>query len=897
MDISVDRHGGDSAAAAETLGIETSNGIVDFSVNLNPLGTPAAIAAEIAAFDAADAAPYPEPDARSAARCLANTLDIPADELVVGPGATALFSWVASAFAPSVIHGVLPCYSGYAETAELAGVPFSAIATAVPDDGFALDLDALDFSSAEMVFLGSPNNPTGTPLKPENLAETALSNPKTFFVFDESFADFLPEEAALFRRETLPANVAVVKSLTKFFSIAGVRLGVLRSARAAEIAGKRPPWSVNSLALKIAPSLYRDTAFAEKTRSVIQKLKKAFFNELKEIKGLHPFPSQANFILCELRGKTLGTELAKRLLKRGFLIRRCADWPGLGDNFIRLAVRTENDNAALLNALSEALNGEKHRANTQKKTRGHRAEIRVMVVGTSSGSGKSVVAAGICRLLARQGMKTAPFKAQNMSLNSYVTPEGGEIGRAQAAQAEAAGIEPHTDMNPVLLKPEGNNRSQIILDGQAAFSLDAKSYYAEKRAIREVAWNAFDRLAERFEAIVLEGAGSPAEINLMDDDFVNMAMAEYAEARTVLVADIDRGGVFASILGTVKLLPPRHRELLAGIIINKFRGDASLLDSGIEQIEALTGVPVLGILPFIPNLPLDEEDSLALDSPTRHGGGKDATTRGLRVAVVKLPRISNFTDFAPLERRDDATLKYVFNPADVAAADLIILPGTKNTVSDLEWLRSAGLAAEIASAAERGVPIIGICGGFQMLGAEIADPLGVEGEPAVVQGLGLLDLRTELTEGKRLSRVEGATTDACPFAPEKTAFEGYEIHVGRSSNAIPGKRPMRITGKDGTPTDEPEGAVSLGGNVVGTYVHGLFDSAEIAGAVVAWAREKRGNRGGEGDTSPAGFEARDKTAALDMIANLLEPMLRGLGTCCGGRNASAIAQGKDATSS
>jgi adenosylcobyric acid synthase len=565
----------------------------------------------------------------------------------------------------------------------------------------------------------------------------------------------------------------------------------------------------------------------------------------------------------------------------------------LGDGFIRLAVREPKDNEALRDAMSEALSGKRVGSDAPRRC----ADIRIMVVGTSSGSGKSALAAGLCRLFARRGLKTAPFKAQNMSLNSYVTPEGGEIGRAQAMQAEAAGVEPHTDMNPVLLKPEGNNRSQIILDGKVAFVSDAKGYYSKKREVREVAWRAFDRLAERFDAVVLEGAGSPAEINLMREDFVNMAMAERAGARAILVADIDRGGVFASILGTVKLLPPRHRRLLGGVVINKFRGDASLLDSGIERVEALTGIPVLGVLPFIPDLPLDEEDSLSLDSPRR--SGHRARRGGTRVAVVRLPRISNFTDFAPLERLDGVVLDYAAKPEAVASADFIILPGTKNTIADLEWLRESGLAAEIAAAADRGTPVIGVCGGYQMLGAEIADPDGVEGPPRAVPALGLLPHRTVLRESKRLSRVSGTTAEACPFAPPGTPFEGYEIHVGESTfpKGLKVAPLLEAISEDGRKTRRAEGAVSEAGNVVGTYVHGLFDSAEIAEGVAAWASRRRGPANTGDGAAPTVGRRMDKDAAFDLLADLLEPVVKRFGIDCDARNGASTPQGRDAASS
>ncbi len=864
-----DIHGGNPRGESATLGVPLPESApLDFSVNLNPLGPPPNVAAIISSFSAKDAVPYPEPAATTAAAEIATARSVPLEEVLVGSGATEIFQWIVKVFAKSNATAVAPCYSGYAEVCAVEGVPFKHILHAKRENQFAIDWNKIDFSNSGLVFLASPNNPTGTASPPEKTLELVEKHLDTFFVIDESFVDFIPHNASLFNIPKLPPNCAVVQSLTKFFSIAGLRLGVVRTPRAAEIAKKRLPWTLNSLAAKVAGALYDDREFVAESKRRVAELRDSLSAEIATIPDIHPFPSATNFILCELTGDTKGAELARCLLERGIMIRRCSDWPGLGDDFIRIGVKTEPDNEILLDNLSDILGGEKRPTHSPKT-----AKTKIMVVGTSSGAGKSVLAAGICRLLARNGVKTAPFKAQNMSLNSFVTPEGGEIGRAQAAQAQAAGIEPHTDMNPILLKPEGDNRSQLVVNGKATISTSAKEYYSMKNDLGEIAKNAFDRLAGRFDAIVLEGAGSPAEINLMDKDFVNMAMAEHADAKTILVADIDRGGVFASILGTVALLPPRHRKLLTGVVINKFRGDPSLLDPGIDEIEKLTGVPILGILPHLGTLPIDEEDSLDLNS---RGGHADANTP--KIAVVKLPRISNFTDFAPLARHSAIRLEYAATPAGIRDADLILLPGTKNSIEDLEWLRQTELAAEIAAAVERGVPVIGICGGFQMLGAEINDPDGVEGPPGRrVEGLGLLPVKTTLRGTKQLTRMTGVTTEAFPFAPKGTPFEGYEIHVGettpiKANTSIPS--PLAITLKDKTPIDKLEGAISADGLVLGTYVHGLFDSPALVDAIAKWlTRNTKARPPRQDHSEPQSLEA-DKLAALDKLADLLEPMLR-----------------------
>jgi adenosylcobyric acid synthase len=484
----------------------------------------------------------------------------------------------------------------------------------------------------------------------------------------------------------------------------------------------------------------------------------------------------------------------------------------------------------------------------------------IMVVGTMSNSGKSVVAAALCRYFARRGRRPAPFKAQNMSLNSFVTREGGEMGRAQVVQARAAGVAPHTDMNPVLLKPMGEAGCQVIVNGRPIGNYSARDYYALKARCRAAARQAYDRLAARHDLIILEGAGSPAEINLQAEDFVNLAMAEYAGAAVLLVADIDRGGVFASIYGTIALLPPRQRRLLAGIIINKFRGDKSLLDSGLRRIERLTGVPVLGVLPYVPDLAIDDEDSLGLENRGRAEGAAPA----LDIVVVRLPRISNFTDFLPLEQTAGVRVRYVSAARDLGAPDLVILPGTKNTRADLRFLATRGWVAALKQAARAAIPIFGICGGYQMLGRWVDDPAGIEGAPGREAGLRLLPITTVLEPEKQLTQVSGETTGALPCARAGTRFEGYEIHAGLTT--VPGtiRRPLLITRRHGKKARLSEGALSANGLVFGCYIHGLFDNDRLRQQLLVWLCARKGVAPAA-FANPAGLEAE-----LDRLADLLE---------------------------
>jgi adenosylcobyric acid synthase len=509
----------------------------------------------------------------------------------------------------------------------------------------------------------------------------------------------------------------------------------------------------------------------------------------------------------------------------------------------------------------------------------------IMILGTSSHAGKSTVAAAFCRSLARKGLNVAPFKAQNMSLNSWVTPEGAEIGRAQAQQAQAAGIEPHADMNPLLLKPCGGNMMQVVALGKPVGNFSGREYYQGKAEMRGLVHAAYDRLAARFDVVVLEGAGSPAEINLRDEDLVNGSMAEYAEARCILVADIERGGVFASILGTVSLLPERHRKLLAGVVINKFRGDASLLDSGIHEIEGLTGVPVLGVLPYLDDLGLDEEDSQGLeDSPSSRASSLD-------IAVIRLRYLSNFTDFQPLQREAGVSVRYVDRPSALGNPDLIIIPGSKNVRHDADFLRDSGLARSLRAAAERNVPILGICGGFQILGTVVRDPYGVEGPPGETAGLGLLSVETVLEREKELSKVE-AENLGFPFLAEGAACAGYEIHMGRTTpidgNGASGTGAplLRLLRKNGDSLYEAAGFKSVSNPIFGCYLHGLFESPAVRIGLFRWLSGRKGLDWREaadtvnpeamdsaGLTGPPGESRNAGAGGLDRIADALEAIL------------------------
>ena len=440
----------------------------------------------------------------------------------------------------------------------------------------------------------------------------------------------------------------------------------------------------------------------------------------------------------------------------------------------------------------------------------------IMIQGTMSNAGKSLLAAGLCRIFRQDGLRVAPFKSQNMALNSFITKAGGEMGRAQVVQAEAAGIDPDVRMNPILLKPTTDVGSQVIVNGVAQGNMRAMEYYKRKMSFVPAIMEAYNSLAAEFDVIVIEGAGSPAEINLKQDDIVNMGMAKLADAPVFLVGDIDRGGVFAQLYGTVALLEPEERARIKGTIVNKFRGDRAILEPGIKILEDLCKVPVAGVIPYV-HLDIDDEDSLSERFDRREG------RRLLDVAVLRLPRISNFTDFSPFERYENVSLRYVEKPADLQDPDLILIPGTKSTIADLKWLRQNGLEAAVQKAASAGTPVFGVCGGYQMLGRSISDPEQVEaaGETEL-RGMDLLPLDTVFRGQKVQTQTRGTFSgvEGMLSGLNGMEYEGYEIHMGRSEEKLP--------------------PVVCAGTVYGSYIHGVFDAPGVCDEVLKALCRRKG---------------------------------------------------------
>ncbi len=473
--------------------------------------------------------------------------------------------------------------------------------------------------------------------------------------------------------------------------------------------------------------------------------------------------------------------------------------------------------------------------------------MNIMIQGTMSNAGKSLLAAGLCRIFRQDGLRVAPFKSQNMALNSFITKAGGEMGRAQVVQAEAAGIDPDVRMNPILLKPTTDVGSQVIVNGQVQGNMRAMEYYRHKRDYIPAIMEAYNGLAKDFDVIVIEGAGSPAEINLKADDIVNMGMAKLADAPVLLVGDIDRGGVFAQLYGTVALLEPEERARIKGTVVNKFRGDRAILEPGIRILEDLCKVPVAGVIPYV-HLDIDDEDSLSERFSRKDG------RRLLDIAVIRLPRISNFTDFSPFERYENVSLRYVEKTADLGEPDMILLPGTKSTIADLKWLRQSGLEAAVLKAADAGTLVFGVCGGYQMLGERIADPEQVEaaGETEI-RGLGLLPLETVFRGQKVQTQTEGVFSgvDGLLSGLNGLRYEGYEIHMGRSGEKLPPLVSRR--------------------NVYGSYVHGVFDAPGIADEILrALCRIKGVDFAALGTFDVTAYKERQYDLLADTVRNNMD---------------------------
>ena len=484
----------------------------------------------------------------------------------------------------------------------------------------------------------------------------------------------------------------------------------------------------------------------------------------------------------------------------------------------------------------------------------------LMFQGTGSSVGKSMLCTAVLRILHQDGLKVAPFKAQNMALNSYATSEGLEMGRAQVTQAEAACIEPSVKMNPILLKPTSDRRSQVVVGGKPIGTLTAMEYEEYKPNLRKFVKETYDSLESEVDCVVIEGAGSPAEINLHEGDLVNMAMAKAADAPVILIGDINPGGMFASVYGTVKLLPKDEQKMIKGIVINKFRGDVKILEPGLDMLEELLGIPVIGVIPFM-DVDIEDEDSVTERFNRQYGG------EAVRVAVVHIPHISNFTDFNILESEADVSVKYVKSAAEIKDADIVMIPGTKNTIEDLNWMKQRGIADEIVRFARKGGMVVGICGGYQMLGERLFDPYYTESRIPEIAGLGLLDLTCTFENEKTTTQSRGLIRSDAGWLSELNGVlvDGYEIHMGVNEYGPDCEPFLYLNGRE-----HPDGVSNKEGNVLGTYLHGIFDTGAFGRALINKIKKEKGIDVSESDIlTMEEFRERELNKAADIVrANL-----------------------------
>ncbi|OQX28860.1 MAG: cobyric acid synthase CobQ [Spirochaeta sp. LUC14_002_19_P3] len=799
-------HGGNPSRAAREYGV-SKEALTDFSAGLNPLGFPPCVRG-IIDRELSSAAAYPEPEYQAFREAAASRFNISPGMVIPGSGSSQLLFALLRALMPPRVIIAVPCYTDYQRYSrhlelELTHVPLRAENDFLTEShALAAALEAAPRGS--MAILGNPNNPSGR-LLPEGLIQHLSSQfPDKYICIDEAYIGFTLQGGAEPPAEA--ANILRLRSLTKLFALPGIRMGYVIAAEdiIERVWNELPSWHVGALEIRLMETLISDIEHGSRTREWLQRAMPRFFDELSSFSALKPYPSDANFVLFKVQHREPGS-FYKNLIQRGILLRSCEDFSGLEPGFFRAAIRQDEDNQKLVAALCAELGTPVPRKSTK------RPRPALMFQGTSSSAGKSLITMAMCRILAKRGISVAPFKAQNMSLNSFVTPDGGEIGRAQALQAAAARIPPSVLMNPVLLKPTGERRSQVILLGKPDSSLSARAYYQRKTELKTAVQTAYNQLAAQHQAIVLEGAGSPGEVNLRPHDIVNMEMARHADAPVILVGDIDRGGLYASFIGHLAVMSEWERNRVKGFIVNKFRGDPSLLEEAHRYLLERTGKPVIGVIPWIENHGLPDEDGA--DYNLRWGSSPSPSdSPEIVIGVVSLQRLSNSTDIDPFRNQPGVRLVKIDTVESLRRCrpHAVIIPGSKNVISDLRRLRRLGLEQALIEAAQSNqIILVGICGGFQMLGRSISDPQGIEAEPgARIDGMGLLNLHTTLEAEKTLTQRQTS------LLANSSPVSGYEIHHGLS----------RYTEQE---LFSHPGLGCRRANIQGTYLHGIFDNMGI----------------------------------------------------------------------
>ena len=839
-------HGGNIHSAATDQHLSTKE-ILDFSANINPFGAPEWLRSCISR-NLDSILHYPDPCGEKLRACISDTFGIEQLQIIVANGSTELLYQLPSVLKIKRAVIPVPCYIDYLKVMELSGIEVKEIVLQ-EKNGFQVAIDELDktLEKDDLLILGTPNNPTGTLVEAAEIIALATKHSESLFLVDEAFLDFAENGKSIAARAE---NILSLHSLTKFYAIPGLRLGygVFPQKIASQLRSVMPPWSVNSLALEVGIRALADTEYSLKSIQYCRKCKDVLTKALAHFPDLTVYPSAANFLLCKLPSGEFVQKIKKGLLHHKILIRECANYKTLNSCYFRIAVRTEKENLIFIEALSSLLPV----VNRQRKVVPKKTPA-IMFQGTSSNAGKSVLTAALCRILIQDGVRVAPFKAQNMSLNSFVTHDGLEMGRAQVVQAQAARLDPSVLMNPVLLKPNSDTGSQVIVRGKSVGNMRVLEYvkYKKKELMEEVC-TCYDELAANYQAIILEGAGSPGEVNLKKDDIVNMRMARYAESPVILVGDIDRGGVYASFVGTMEVLNSWERDLVAGFLVNRFRGDARLLQDAHDYVKGHTGKDVLGVIPYLKNHGIPEEDSVSFNE------GLFSQERPehdhIEIAVINLPHISNFTDIEPFIAESDVHLRIVSSVKELGSPDIVILPGSKNVIADLKALKKSGLVAAIERCSREGSEIVGICGGYQMLGQVIRDPNHIESSELEMNGLGLIQMQTELASEKILQRKNGT------HIPSGQPVCGYEIHHG-------------MTKTSATPLFEYDdqsqcGVLSDTQDIWGSYLHGMFDSDLFRRWLINKRRVKKGLEAYTGVTAIYNLEPAFERLAADVRKGL-----------------------------
>ncbi len=882
-------HGGDLLRMANHAGLD-AHSITDFSVNVRPDGPPEFILAALTRA-MGKLSSYPSPHAEEAKMAAASRYGMPTDCFVFGNGSNELIHATARHLAKSLQNELVtsgkatnkptafimePAFSEYALACERVGLHIERKILAPNVDNASICSDLKDIATKvpphSIIFFANPSNPSGLYVSRDHISQIISQYPDITWIIDEAFIEYADHESnsslltmnngaeahkhgtSTDNAHTVPQNCIILRSLTKFHAIPAVRVGFLAAHEdmARGIQHELCSWNVSAFSIAAACAVLQDSSdFAHQTRLDNAERRADLVACLKTVQGIEIIESVANYILFRWPlARQLMTEgrahLPSILLKEhGMAIRDCANYAGLDDgSWFRVAVRFPHEHAALAQALRSI--AQKY-GGIQEHVKPCSATIilqnkkpALMLQGTSSNAGKSILAAAFCRILRQDGYDVAPFKAQNMSLNSGVTPLGQEMGRAQLVQAQAARVIPDARMNPILLKPHSDTGSQIVVLGKPIGHMGVREYFSKKSELWATVQASYDALASEHEVMVLEGAGSPAEINLKASDVVNMRMAAHAAASVLLVGDIDRGGVYASFLGTWMTFTPAERRLLRGFVVNRFRGDAGLLDSAHDYMEQHTGVPVVGVVPFMRNLNLPEEDMAGFDwNASTHGQMRSTNavdmenhtsiaqkSRCLDVAVIMLRHVSNYTDMEPLTMEPDVCVRPVRHADEFGTPDLVLIPGSKSVTKDLAIVRENGLAHCITEHARRHGWLFGICGGLQILGEQIHDPHGIESSQEYVQGLGIMELSSTFAAEKTLTLVHDVAS------PLGVPCKGYEIHHGLTRHS-----PKVTAIAHG---EKKHNVTYTQGRCWATYLHGIFDDDAFRRAFIDHIRADLG---------------------------------------------------------